>query len=187
MALSINHSRGGGPIIETELGGRVRKFRLVAFGILFFGLLATTISGISLALVEQDRRINGLADVAFVDDCELEALGNILGFTPTRYPGGGPKDCDAPDPIDVQEDLSNVALGVGVIAVLAGGSLVWVSKKRPDLLLRLKMFRPKTRAKNPNLGMNSRERLQNLESLRAEGLVDEQEYLEQRRRLLEEL
>jgi hypothetical protein len=162
----------------------MRKFKLIAMGILFAGLLTTMISGISLAIVEQDRRVNGLADVAFLDDCELQALGKILDFTPTRYPGGGPRDCDAPDPIAVQEDVSNAALFVGVIATLAGGLLVWIIKKRPNLLSRRSRDPSTVRFGKSN---SHSERLHRLESLKAEGLINEQEYLEQRRRLLEDL
>ena len=59
-------------------------FRKLALGLLVRGSLVVVIATVSLAVVAQERKINGLGDVAFLDDCELEALGDLLGFTPSK-------------------------------------------------------------------------------------------------------
>lgn len=159
------------------------NFRKLALGLLIGGSLVVVFAGISLAVVEQDRRVNGLADAAFVDDCELEVLGDLLGFTPTRSLSGGAKDCDAPDPLDVQEDVSTAALTLGGISIATGGLIFLISSKRPDLLANAKLKSLFSKSGNRQEKLDSQ--LRSLDKLRKDGLLTDTEFEKQKRKLLE--
>lgn len=159
-------------------------FRKLALGLLVGGSLVVVIAAVSLAVVAQERKINGLGDVAFVDDCELEALGDLLGFTPTRSVSGGAKDCDAPEPLDVQEDVSTAALTLGGISIASGGLLLFVIHRRPELL-------SERRLKNVFAGFGNKKdslevKIRSLDKLRRDGLLSDKEFEEQKRKALSE-
>jgi hypothetical protein len=144
-----------------------------------------TISGVSLAFVEQDRRVNGLASVAYLDNCKLESLGNLLGVELRKSSIGATKDCDTPDPLDVQENLSAVALALGGISVASGGLLLFVVLRRPELLSQgnLQSMFSKLGIKRDSL----EDRLRVLDQLRKDGLLSEAEFKAQKRKLLNKL
>lgn len=158
-------------------------FRKLALGLLVGGSLVVVIAAVSLAVVAQERKINGLGDVAFVDDCELEALADLLGFTPTRSVSGGAKDCDAPEPLDVQEDVSTAALTLGGVSIASGGLLLFVIHRRPELLSerKLKNIFARFGERRDDLDVKIRA----LDKLRKDGLLSDSEFQAQKQKLLE--
>lgn len=160
------------------------NFRTLALSLLIGGSLVVVFAGISLAVVEQDRRVNGLADAAFIDDCELEVLGDLLGFTPTRSLSGVAKDCDAPDPLDVQEDVSTAALTLGGVSIASGGLILLIRNKRPDLLTNVKLKTVLSKIGSRQSRLDSQ--LRSLDKLRKDGLLSDSEFQSQKKRLLGE-
>lgn len=158
------------------------KVKKIAFGLLLVGAFTLIVAGISIASVERERSISALGDAAFLDDCQLQAVGDLLGFTPSRWVSGGPKDCDRPDPLDVQRDVSVAALACGGVSIASGGILLLIQKKRPELLSfpHFKQRIPKTKTHRDDLEV----RLRSLDKLRQDGLLTESEFREQKQRLL---
>jgi hypothetical protein len=168
-----------------SLGGIViEKFKTLAFGLLIGGFLTVALAGVSLAAVEQDRRVNGLASVAYLDNCKLESLGNLLGVELRRSPFGATRDCNAADPLDVQENVSAVALTLGGISVVSGGLLLFVTLRRPELLSEGSV---KDIISKFGIKKNSLEhRIRALDQLRRDGLISESEFKTQKQKLLDE-
>jgi hypothetical protein len=112
-------------------------FKKLALGLLFGGSLVAVIAGASLAAVEQEKRVTGLAKAASLDYCKVIAYSKLMGVALRNpYP---PKDCNAPDPLDVQRDVSNAALALGGISIASGGLILLIGRKRPDLLAKVKL------------------------------------------------
>ena len=140
------------------------------------------ISGVSLAAVDQDRRVNGLASVANLDNCKLESLGNLLGVELRKSSFGATKDCDAPDPLDVQENVSKVALALGGISVASGGILLFVIHRRPELLSESKFKSIFSKSGSEKESLDSKIRA--LAKLRKDGLISDKEFEAQKQKIL---
>jgi hypothetical protein len=162
----------------------MRKFKQIAIGLLIGGSLTALLAGISLATVEQERKISGLGDAAFLDDCKLEAVGDLLGFTPTRSVSGGAKNCDDPEPLDVQEDVSTAALTLGGVSIAFGGIILLISYKRPNLLETVRLKNIFSKLGNRQSRLDSQ--LRSLDKLRKDGLLTDSEFQAQKKRLLGE-
>lgn len=160
----------------------LRKVGIVAVA---SGMLLAGIGGVGLLGVEQERSISSLGDVAFLDNCELETLGKLFDFTP-RYSTFGEKvDCDAPDPLDVKAQNFSILLWIGAGIALIGGLLVLFREKLEEMGRNRKATAAlKDLPAGPSNTLT--EKLRELESLRAEGLISEQEFKDKRKRILEE-
>ena len=159
----------------------IDNFKKLATGLLIGGFFIVMFAGASLVAVEQERRATGLADVATVDYCEIISLSKLLGEPLLNpYP---PEDCNAPDPLDVQKDVSTAALTLGGISVAAGGLIFLISYKRPDLLdnAKLKSLFSKSGSRQEKLDSQ----LRSLDKLRKDGLLTDSEFEKQKRKLLE--
>jgi len=159
----------------------IENFRKLAIGLLIGGSLVVVFAGVSLSAVEQERRATGLADVATLDYCKIISLSKLLGEQLLNpYPA---EDCSAPDPLDVQEDVSTVALTLGGISIAAGGIILLISNKRPDLLANAKLKRLFSKSGNRQEKLDSQ--LRSLDKLRKDGLLTDTEFEKQKRKLLE--
>jgi hypothetical protein len=158
------------------------NFRKLALGLLIGGFLTLIISGVSLAAVEQDRRVNALASVANLDNCKLESLGNLLGVEFRKSSFGATKDCNAPDPLDVQESVSTVALALAGISVAFGGILVFVINRRPELLSERKLKSILSKFGSEKESLDSKIRA--LDKLRKDGLLSDKEFEAQKKKIL---
>ena len=156
--------------------------RKIAIGLLVVGAINVILSGISIAAVEQERRVTGLANVASLDYCKVIAYSELTGIELRNpYP---PKDCDAPNPLDVQESVSTTALILGIVSLTLGGVLLFVSHKRPDLLSREKWSFILPRSQKSQKGLDGK--LRSLDKLRKDGLLTDSEFQAQKKKLLED-
>lgn len=160
----------------------INNFKKLAIGLLIVGFFTVVIAGASLVAVEREKRITGLANVATLDYCKIISLSKLFGEPLLNpYP---PEDCNAPDPLDVQKDVSTAALTLGGISIASGGLLLFVIHRRPELL-------SERRLKNVFAGFGNKKdslevKIRSLDKLRRDGLLSDKEFEEQKRKALSE-
>lgn len=160
----------------------MKKSNNIGIGLVISGTIVVFFSAIILSSTQEEKRINAIGDAAFLDTCELKELGLEPPRGSLADAFGPRKDCDAPDPLRVQEGISASALAFGVILILSGGVLMLVGRKNPELSRRGRLSSPppKLRLQEGDLD----EKLRALHGLRKDGLLTESEYKVQKRKLL---
>lgn len=163
----------------------MNKFKRISILVLSVGIVVFIVAGVNLLAVQQQKRIDGLGSAAYLSNCKIQSLGNILGFQPRMTSFAGGDDCSTPSPLETRENISTGFLWFGISLAAIGATLTLQGREKFEAFAtRISQTLSTSSGRD---GSRSASKLRALAKLRSEGLITDDEFNEQKRRHLENL